>query len=61
MGCDHCVTKVKQALLKVPHIVDAAVSLNPPQATITMDAPVSGTDIEKAVAGAGHYEALAGK
>jgi len=61
MGCDHCVTKVKQALLKVPHIVDAAVSLNPQQATVTMDAPVAVSEIEKAVSGAGHYEVLAGK
>ncbi len=61
MGCDHCVVKVKQALLNVPHIVDAAVSLSPQQATITTDAPVPAGEIEKAVADAGHYEVVTGK
>lgn len=55
MTCSHCVAKVKRELLKLGDVVTAEVTLQSPQATISMTKHI-GTDVlQEAISRAGNY------
>ena len=54
MSCDGCRTKVEKTLNTVPGI-EAQVTLNPPQATITMDKHVPTNELQEALSAVGKY------
>lgn len=55
MTCDGCRKKVAATLAKVDGVTVADVTLDPPQATITMDRHVPESDLNAALASAGSY------
>jgi Cu2+-exporting ATPase len=55
MTCEHCVAKVQKALEDVHGIQSVQVSLDPPQAIITMHHHVTVEKLNEAVAAAGDY------
>ncbi len=55
MKCSGCVTGVKQALEALPGVQEAEVQLNPQQATIESERPLSFEEVRAAVAKAGNY------
>ena len=55
MGCNGCVTRVKNALMSIADVVDASVRLEDPQAVITMSNPVSPGLLQEALYKVGHY------
>lgn len=56
MSCDHCVQKVKSALEAIPGIQSAEVSLDPPQARITMHHHISAEQMNEKLAQIGAYK-----
>jgi len=57
MHCGGCVNRVAKALRPLAN--DVQVTLDPPRATLDVDAPVAIDDVRSAVAAAGDYEARA--
>lgn len=55
MTCNGCVAKAKSALLKLGDVTEAAVQLNAPQATVTMQKHIGVQDLQKALHSAGNY------
>lgn len=58
MHCSSCITKIQDALSRVPHVQSATVSLNPPEATVTMKEHVSTDELNRATKTAGDYSLL---
>jgi Cu2+-exporting ATPase len=56
MSCTHCTARVTKALEADPDIKKAEVSLSPPQATITMEKPVSTDRLQELLRSAGGYQ-----
>jgi copper chaperone CopZ len=56
MHCQSCVKKITEAVERVPGVRDAAVSLDPPMARITMDEHVEIDELDRAVRSAGDYQ-----
>lgn len=56
MTCGSCVTKVKSELLKIGDVMNAAVQLQSPQATITMQHHIPTAKLQEAVHKAGNYQ-----
>lgn len=54
MSCDGCRSSVEKALNTIDGI-DAAVTLNPPVATITMEKHVPTEQLQQAIKAAGNY------
>ncbi|HYF13976.1 MAG TPA: MauE/DoxX family redox-associated membrane protein [Phycisphaerales bacterium] len=55
MHCESCVKKLTRALLTVPGVTDAAVTLEPPRATVDADGPVRPEALAAAAQRAGGY------
>ncbi|MDZ4824595.1 MAG: cation transporter [Flavobacteriales bacterium] len=55
MTCSSCQAKVKSALLKLPDVLNADVSLNPGKAVIEMQAHIPLTTLKSSVASVGNY------
>jgi copper chaperone CopZ len=55
MHCSSCVTKIQEALARLPHVQSAIVSLNPPEATVTMREHISTEELNQAAKKAGDY------
>ena len=55
MTCGNCVAKVKSELLKNPDVTAAEVTLDPPQATISMNRHLGLDTLQSAVSRAGGY------
>ncbi|MDZ4846183.1 MAG: heavy metal-associated domain-containing protein [Chitinophagales bacterium] len=55
MTCGSCVSKVKSQLLMLQDVESADVTLNPPQAVISMQNHISTAALQEAVSKAGHY------
>lgn len=55
MTCAGCVSKVKSELLKIGDVTSAAVQLNAPQATISMQKHISTDQLQQALNKAGNY------
>ena len=55
MTCEHCVQKVKKTLEAIPGIQSAEVSLDPPQARITMHHHISEDQMNASLAEVGDY------
>jgi P-type Cu2+ transporter len=58
MTCGHCVQTVKNTLENIDGIESAKVTLEPPQATVTMYHHVSGAAMNEALAAAGNYQLI---
>lgn len=58
MHCNGCVNRVTKALQ--PLADDVVVTLDPPQATLQVDAPLALDAVQAAVAKAGDYRVSAG-
>ncbi len=56
MHCESCVDKITRALRNVPGIMSAEVSLDPPQARVTMENHLPLTELQDAVRRAGEYK-----
>jgi len=56
MHCQSCVRKVNEALNGIEEVSDADVTLNPPEATVTMSSHVSLDRLNEAVAQQGDYQ-----
>ncbi|HEY8688240.1 MAG TPA: heavy metal-associated domain-containing protein [Chitinophagaceae bacterium] len=55
MSCGGCVNSVKNALLKLPEILEAEVGLNPQRAILTMNKTVDVAELQAQLSNAGHY------
>lgn len=55
MTCQNCVRKVQKELLALPEITGAVVTLNPPQAEVTMSSHIDTQKLNSAVKNAGNY------
>ena len=55
MTCSSCSTKVKSALLKIPDVLSADVSINPGKAVIEMQNHIPLASLSTAVGSAGNY------
>lgn len=56
MHCQSCVSKINEALNTIEDIDEADVTLDPPQATVTMSSHVSLDQLNEAVAEQGDYQ-----
>lgn len=57
MMCDNCAKNVRNSIMQVPGVSDAAVSLKDKEAVVTYDGKASDKQIEDAIEDAG-YDAL---
>lgn len=57
MHCGGCVNRVTKALKSVAS--EASVTLEPPRATLTVNAPLSVAEVQKVVSQAGEYKVTA--
>ena len=55
MSCGGCVSNVKRALMQMPEVTDAEVSLNPQSAVITMNKSINIEELQAQLTKAGHY------
>lgn len=55
MHCNSCVSKVIKELMKLSDVTKAEVQLKSPQATISMQQPISNETLQRAVANAGAF------
>lgn len=55
MTCGNCASKVKSQLLMLPEVESANVTVNPPQATITMQRHIGVETLQGAISKAGNY------
>ncbi len=55
MSCGGCVISVRQSLLKVEGVTEAAVQLNPPQADVTSTKAIRLDELQAELAQAGPY------
>ena len=55
MHCGSCIAKVKHELFKLGDVTEAEIQLNSPQATITMERPISADKLQQAVSRAGSF------
>ena len=55
MTCDHCIQKVKKALENIQGIESVTVTLEPPQAVVTMHLHISEETMNEALAAVGNY------
>jgi len=55
MSCGGCVNSVKQALLKVPDVIEAEVQLHPQTAVVTMNKSIDVGDLQTQLSKAGRY------
>ena len=54
MHCESCVQKVQKALSSIPNVTKAAVTLEPPNAIVTMDAHVPVESFNQALGSMGY-------
>ncbi len=55
MTCGHCVAKVKKELLNLADVLSAEVTLQSPQATISMTKHIETVVLQQAISKAGNY------
>jgi copper chaperone len=55
MSCGGCVSNVKRALMQVPEVTDAEVTLNPQRAILTMKIPIAIESLQTQLKKAGLY------
>lgn len=55
MTCSHCVARVKKAIETVEQVQEAKISLESPQATITLKDNINIEELQAAIQDAGDY------
>jgi copper chaperone len=55
MSCGGCVSNVKRALLQVPNVTEAEVTLNPQSAILTMINPIGIDELQAQLTKVGQY------
>ena len=58
MSCQHCVSRVKNSLEKIPGVLKAEVTLDTQQAVLFTEGPIEDVVVQDAVKKAGHYQIL---